>query len=322
MNFNETKVFVESAFESDIPVFIWSDPGAGKSSLIQSIGKENDVEVRDIRATQIESVDLRGLPSINNGTTVWHIPSFMPTDPDSHGIIFLDELNRGDPSVQSAAFQLVLDRKLGDYVLPDGWRICAAGNPDADPLDSALSNRFMHGTLSPSYINWAVWARREGLNADIIGFLGSRPNLLFTSPSDTDENAYATPRTWEYAARAYEDHKTSGIWENMIKGCVGEGVLTEFLGYMHSVAQLPSLQDVINDPYRWDFSDSPSEQAAMCMLIVDGMNVNNALPLMQYVNRIQKEFQVLVITMINETRNKLMGVKPIGDWIIQNQGVL
>lgn len=319
----QTKKAIECAFESDIPLLLWGNPGVGKSSIVEQVSIDCDVELRDVRLSQIESVDLRGLPSINGDSTVWHIPSFMPTDPDSEGILFLDEINKADPSTQAAAYQLVLDRKLGDYVLPPGWRILSAANPGPDRITEALANRFAHAYVEANIRNWSVWAKSEGLSSDVIGFLNSRPELLAQMPTKQDEHAFPSPRTWEYAARIYDDHGAStGIWEELAKGCVGEGSIIELITYINLLSKLPNIDELAANPHTYDFSDSPSKQAAMAMLVVDGLTTRNADPLMQYINKIPKDFQVLVITLINETRNQLMGIKPITDWCLANPNIL
>jgi MoxR-like ATPase len=212
LNLSEIKKAIECAFISDVPLMIWGDPGVGKSSIVKEIADEADVELRDIRLSQVESVDLRGLPSINAGVTIWHIPSFMPTDPDSEGILFLDEINKADPSTQAAAYQLVLDRKLGDYELPPGWRIIAAGNPGPDRITEALANRFAHAYVIANIRNWSIWAKSEGISNDIIGFLNFRPELLAQMPTKQDEHAFPSPRTWEYAAR----YRTNRLYQLVV----------------------------------------------------------------------------------------------------------
>ena len=139
----------------------------GKSTAVFSLGKKYEVPVKDVRLSQLESVDLRGLPAEENNKTVWRVPSFFPTDPDSIGILFLDEINKGDSSVQAAAYQLVLDRQLGDYILPKGWRIVAAANPNGDMLEEALANRFIHVYSAPTIRDWGTWASANGIADEV-----------------------------------------------------------------------------------------------------------------------------------------------------------
>ena len=131
------------------PVMLWGPPGIGKSDIVKSVAQECGIEQRDIRLAQLDPVDLRGVPTVENGQTKWAVPSFFPTEPESAGIIFLDELSAADPSIQVAAYQLLLDRRIGEYKVPPKWIIVAAGNRAEDnavslPISSALANRMMH----------------------------------------------------------------------------------------------------------------------------------------------------------------------------------
>ena len=133
------------------PVFIWGAPGVGKSQIVAQVAQARGLALRDIRAVLLDPVDLRGLPRITEqGLSVWCPPAFLPTPSDpQEGIIFLDELNAAPPLVQAACYQLILDRAIGEYRLPDGWSIVAAGNREKDKavsyrMPSALANRLVH----------------------------------------------------------------------------------------------------------------------------------------------------------------------------------
>ncbi|MDE3179672.1 MAG: MoxR family ATPase, partial [Acidobacteriota bacterium] len=113
------------------PVFVWSGPGMGKSSVVAQVAAGLKLQLRDVRALLLDPVDLRGLPFLgSDGRSNWATPDFLPQD--GEGILFLDELNAAPAMVQASCYQLILDRKLGEYALPDGWAIVAAGNRDSD----------------------------------------------------------------------------------------------------------------------------------------------------------------------------------------------
>ena len=111
------------------PVFVWGSPGVGKSAVVGQLAKAMNIPLRDVRALLLDPVDLRGLPFLGtDGRSKWATPEFLPQD--GAGILFLDELNAAPAMVQASCYQLVLDRRLGEYTLPDGWAIIAAGNRD------------------------------------------------------------------------------------------------------------------------------------------------------------------------------------------------
>src|SRR5713226_7324319 len=112
------------------PVFIWGSPGVGKSAVVRQLAKELAIPLQDVRALLLDPVDLRGLPFLGaDGRSKWATPEFLPES--GSGILFLDELNAAPAMVQASCYQLVLDRKVGEYSLPEGWAIVAAGNRDS-----------------------------------------------------------------------------------------------------------------------------------------------------------------------------------------------
>ena len=322
MNLTQAREAIEIAFEEDLPIFVWGDPGGGKSATIQSIVKDAGVELRDIRLSQIESIDLRGLPSINGDKTVWHVPSFMPSDMESTGVIFLDEANDGDPSTQAACYQLVLERRIGDYVLPPGWRIVAAGNPHTNPITEALANRFTHITVEPTITDWAVWAAANKVHDDIIAFLMFKPDYLQAMPTDQDEYAFPSPRTWVYASAYHTRHTTSSVHRSLIEGTVGMGATAEFYSFINLIAKLPTIDDLVADPTGYDFNDSPSKTAALALMVAHHITRANLAPLMQFIGTIQSDFQVLAVAIINKTKNHLMVTDTMTQWTLKNHNVL
>ena len=147
------------------PAFIWGPPGVGKSSVIAQLARSLNLSLRDIRALLLDPVDLRGLPYVADGRSRWAIPEFLRAD--GAGILFLDELNAAPGMVQAAFYQLVLDRRLGEYMLPGGWVIIAAGNRDGDRayttrMPTPLRNRFVHLDFEVDAQEWSEWAIGAG----------------------------------------------------------------------------------------------------------------------------------------------------------------
>ena len=195
--------YLDTLIGADIPVFIHGSPGIGKSYIVAEVAKKHGLSLVDVRLSQLDPVDLRGVPAIRENQTVWMAPVFFPKDPQSAGILFLDELNSAPPSVQAAIYQLVLNRKMGEYELPRGWRIVCAGNRISDRgvvfrLPTPLANRMVHLSVEARFEDFKLFAIRERLHPFVIGFLGFRPDLLTSEPlSEDDSNpAFATPRSY------------------------------------------------------------------------------------------------------------------------------
>lgn len=159
---------LENLLDQPWAAFIWGAPGIGKSSIVRQIAERRRMPLIDIRASLLDPTDLRGIPMIQDGTAVWCPPSFLPKKSDKPGILFLDEINAAPPLVQAALYQLILDRRVGEYELPEGWRIIAAGNRREDKavtfrLSSALANRFIHLNLEVDPDDWHAWATNRGI---------------------------------------------------------------------------------------------------------------------------------------------------------------
>ncbi|MGA3347215.1 MAG: MoxR family ATPase, partial [Terracidiphilus sp.] len=186
-----------------VPLHIWGACGVGKSQIVAQVADDLDFEFLDVRAVQLDPVDLRGLPRIKDDQTQWVPPKFLPTT--GKGILFLDELTSAPQMTQAGCYQLVLDRKLGEYVLPDGWVVIAAGNPASErgvhfSMPRPLRNRFVHLELEADLNDWCKWAVGAGVRPEIIAFLRFKPDLLHTADATSDANAWPTPRSWEMAS--------------------------------------------------------------------------------------------------------------------------
>jgi len=254
-------------FNQRWPAFLWGPPGIGKSSVVKSVAQASDLTVVDLRASLLDPTDLRGIPTIQNGEAVWCSPSFLPRESDRPGILFLDEINAAPPLVQASLYQLVLDRQVGEYQLPEGWSIVAAGNRQTDQavvfrLSSALANRFIHLDFETDIDDWRTWAIANDINPLIVGFIAARPELLCGNPEEAV--AYPTPRSWEMISdvvRAHGDDIES-CWD-IIPGIVGEAAAIEFRGYVSLTIREEDLRNLVSSPETAPIPESMSDIFAM-----------------------------------------------------------
>ncbi len=222
---------IESAITGEhTPLMLWGAPGVGKSALVAQAARVCGVPMIDLRLSQLEPSDLRGMPYQKDGWVEWATPSMLP-DAIRHGVrgvLFLDEINAALPQVAAAAYQLILDRRLGDYLLPAGWAILAAGNRLGDrgvtyAMPAPLANRFTHVEMEPSLEDWLLWAEASGVDARLQGFLRQRPDLLLLLPERANVHAFPTPRSWAFADRALRKFAgDADVLEPALIACVGE----------------------------------------------------------------------------------------------------
>ena len=235
------------------PVMLWGPPGVGKSQIVAQIGERHNAPVIDVRLSQMEPSDLRGIPFRDSELVEWAIPSMLPNAErhGAQGILFLDEITSAVPSVSAAAYQLILDRRLGDYRVPDGWAIFAAGNRQGDrgvtyTMPAPLANRFSHFEVDLNLDDWVAWAYQNGIDERIIGFLRFRPEQLFNFDPAHNPVAFPTPRSWEFVHRALQKFGDSpALLLGTLQACVGPAAGIELKAFVDSLDQMPDLDAIV-----------------------------------------------------------------------------
>ena len=253
----------------------------------------------DVRAVLLDPVDLRGIPRIDeSGAAVWCPPSFLPRT--GRGVLFLDELNASPPLVQAACYQLILDRKLGEYELPEGWIVVAAGNRESDRavthrMPSALANRLIHLDFDPDSQDWQEWAEKAGINPRIRHFLRFRPKLLHVFEPGRSEKAFPSPRSWEFASRILQAGPHWSTTLGLLRGAVGEAAALECMGFLKVYAQMPSVDEVLADPGRVPIPEDPAVVYALCEALARRASELTMTSLATLAGRLPAEFGVLLM---------------------------
>ncbi|QFY90892.1 AAA family ATPase [Magnetovirga frankeli] len=245
------------------PVMLWGPPGVGKSQMVAEVAARHGCPVIDIRLSQMEPSDLRGIPFRVGEHVEWAIPAMLP-DAQRHaerGILFLDEITSAPPSVSAAAYQLILDRRLGAYQVPPGWAIFAAGNRQGDrgvtyTMPAPLANRFSHFEVETHLDDWVSWAYANGIDEGIIAFLRFRPELLFDFDPDHNPVAFPSPRSWEFAHRAVQKfHGQGALFQGALQACVGPAAGIEVHAFINNLDRMPDLDAIL----RGEDTPVPSE---------------------------------------------------------------
>lgn len=243
-------------------VMLWGPPGVGKSQAVRQIGKRiktqtgKRVHITDVRLLLFNPIDLRGIPTSNADKTlaVWLKPQIFQMDESDNivNILFLDEISAAPQSVQAAAYQITLDRVIGEHKLPENCIVIAAGNRTTDKsvafkMPKALANRLMHIEVEGSFKSWKQWAIQSGINAKVVGFLSFRRDRLMSFDSSTDDLAFATPRSWEMVSNIlnYVESDVDKVY-SLVAGIVGCGAALEFRTWSKVYNELPDIEEIFD----------------------------------------------------------------------------
>ncbi len=325
MNPQKIKRSVEHLIERKVPIFLWGPPGIGKSSIIAQIAKEKEIACIDLRLSLLDPTDLRGIPFFDavNQTAIWAPASFLPDGSIKEGILFLDGLNTAAPMVQASAYQLILDRKIGEYTLPDGWAIVAAGNRESDKgvvfrMAAPLANRFIHLDMEVNVDDWRVWAMNSNIDLSIISFISYRPDALFTFNTHSDSKAFATPRTWAYVNEILSSNPEDDLLMPLVSGAIGEELAAAFLGFKSVIKDLPD----INGIFDGTISETPKDASALHVLctaltlrIDEDTKTKDLENLLNYTLNLPGEFAVMIIQDLRQRNIELDYLKSWPLWM-------
>jgi hypothetical protein len=252
----EAKTAILRCFTKQRPLFLWGPPGIGKSELVEGITKEMGGRMYDLRLAQMDPTDIRGIPYYNkdNGLMDWAPPIDLPSAEDAAKypvvVLFLDEMNSAAPSVQAAAYQLVLNRRIGKYVLPDNVVIVAAGNREGDKgvtyrMPAPLANRFVHLEMRVDYESWLQWATENRIHKDVIGYISFAKQDLYDFDPKSSSRSFATPRSWSFVSELLEDGISDSTITDLVAGTIGDGTAVKFMAHRKIASKLPKPEDVL-----------------------------------------------------------------------------
>lgn len=254
---NNAKSSITHAINKKRPLFLWGAPGIGKSDIVHQIAQTIDAHVIDIRLSLWEPTDIKGIPYYNakENNMIWASPSELPTEEFSKKhkriILFLDEMNSAAPSVQAAAYQLILNRRVGTYRLPENVVIIAAGNREADRgityrMPAPLANRFIHIEMKVDFDDWFQWAVQHNIHKDVVGFLTFSKKDLYDFEPKSSGRSFATPRSWAFVSELLSDELDENTTADLVSGAVGEGLAVKFMAHRKVAKDLPNPSDILS----------------------------------------------------------------------------
>ena len=255
---NSAKASLNVAIQKKRPIFLWGPPGIGKSDIVAQITDNlPNSHLIDIRLSLWEPTDIKGIPYFdsNSGTMVWGAPSELP-DAEMAAqydniVLFLDEMNSAAPAVQAAAYQLILNRRVGQYKLPDNVMIVAAGNREADKgvtyrMPAPLANRFVHLEMTVDFDDWFQWAVNNNIHKDVVGYLTFAKKDLYDFDPKSPSRSFATPRSWSFVSELLEDHLDENTTTDLVSGTVGEGLAVKFMAHRKVASSMPNPSDILD----------------------------------------------------------------------------
>ena len=317
--------------------FLWGPPGAGKSSVIKQVAETLGIGMIDLRANLLDPVDVRGLPYVKDGKAHWATPSFFPTE--GQGILNLDELNTAPTLTQNAFLQLTIPPyKLGEYTLPIGWSIGAAGNRATDRahvtrMSSALNDRFHHIEFEPDVDDWVEWGYGAKIQPELIGFVRARPNLLHKFDPSKDEKSFPTPRGWEVVSNILQTgaiKSLDGTFDDrniefdLLSGKVGDGPAYEFLSFLRTFRSMPDINRILAKPDKEPVPEDPDTLYAMSGALASRASKKTIEAIVTYAMRkeMRKEFSVLLIMDSVRKDSSITFTKAFTRWASVNAEVM
>ena len=284
------KKSLRKAFKNKRPIFLWGPPGIGKSDIIKQLGTELDAHVIDVRLSLWEPTDIKGIPYFDsvNETMKWAPPAELPSKEfaSKHNkiVLFLDEMNSAAPSVQAAAYQLVLNRRVGTYELPDNVVLVAAGNRETDKgvtyrMPAPLANRFVHLEMTCDWDDWQEWAVENRVHKDVVGFLTFSKKDLYDFDPKSGSRAFATPRSWSFVSELlHDDDCDVDTLTDLTCGSVGEGLAVKFMAHRKHASKMPNPSDILSGKVKKMDSKEISAQyslvVSLCYELKDACDKN------------------------------------------------
>lgn len=315
---------------------VTGSPGCGKSEMIKSIANEYNLKLIDERLSTDEPPDMKGYPNINyeTGKASYYPMDIFPleTDPIPEGydgwMLFLDELNSADEDMQKSAYKTVYDLEVGNHKLHPRCVLVGAGNLETDnaivnELSTAMQSRMVHIEISmdkdPKRLGWLQWAAENNLDHRILSYIRFEPDNLFRFNPDHDDKTFACPRTWEFVSRLIKDKENlDQVDKALIAGAVSEGVARQFTAFCDIYENLPTIESIKANPDTTPVPAEASVQFAVSGSVGAHMDSSNVGSLIQFVNRMPKEFQVIIIRDAIYRDPSLRESTEINQWISKN----
>ena len=325
---------VMANMRSRLNTMIWGGPGTGKSEIPQQIAESLGQPLLDFRANLFDPVDVRGVPYVAQMSeskkrfTRWAVPDVFPVEErdGATGIFLIDELPTAPPATQNAFLQLLLTRVIGNYRLPDGWSIIAAGNRLTDAaavyqMPSPVRNRLSHYELEPHIDDWCDWAIGQQVDPSIVSYLRYRPGSLYNF--NPESYAFPTPRSWAFVDKRLRDSRMDE--ETLYYGVsslVGDGAASEYMSFRKIYKDLPDIDYLLDNPQTYARTDEPSLMYALTGALAARAEDARMDKILKIVDKLPVEFQVVAIKGCIAQDNSVLEHTATQKWVTDNANVI
>lgn len=326
MNSIELEESIIDIIQAGLVAMVTSSPGLGKSAIVAKIAKTFNLQLIDLRLSQMDCTDLLGFPTHNGERMGYAPPEHFPLDgldalPKGKGgwLLFLDEFNSAALSVQAAAYRLVLDRQVGKYNLHKNVAIICAGNKETDGaivnrMSTAMQSRLIHLELDVDVKCWLAWAAEAQLDYRVISYIESRPEHLHQFDPNHNDKTFATCRTWEFASKLIKGKETSPRMLNMLIGTISAGIAHEFNAHLSYCSDLPTITQISANPNTIAIPDDPSLLYATSHMVAAYLEEKNSEKLIEYIKRLPLEFGTTAIRSALKRNKELLKLPPVREW--------
>lgn len=312
----QTKEAIKLHLQADIPTLITSVGGAGKSAIVKQVADDFNLELIDLRLSQLIPMDLMGFPTKTDLGKMEYVPLDVfplendPLPPNKDGyLLFFDELLQADKYTQGACYKIILDRMVGKHKLHPNVRIIAASNGTLNSaadnkLVAPLKSRFTHINMEINLNEFKTYVEDQvslgRWNPLLLGFISFKPEHIINYDVNTinDVTTYSSPRTLHMLSDLINAgllNNSAEFYEPMVIGTIGESAGNDFNAYVGIYKQLPNIQDIIKDPENCPMPESVGAQWALSTLLLQGITPNTTNEFARYIDRVTNEDIKVVI---------------------------
>lgn len=315
-------------------------PGGGKTSVVRQaaeiIGRQRKIKctAKVVRLSEVEQPDVKGygLPPADNVSSSkmqFSLPFWawdVATDGEI-GILFLDEFSQCADDLQKVAAQILLERSIGEYTLPPGVIVVAAGNRESDRSGvrktmAFVQNRLMDINIEPNKDATVEWMERNGVSPSVISFVEAHPGVVLQDRVPEKPGPFCTPRSITMLGDLIGT-TTMERFTECAYGLIGEGAGAQFVAHLRVIESLPKYSEIVSDPKGAKLpGDRPDACYAIMQIIAHNVSGETAKPAFEYLRRMGKEFQAAGLRSSIRRCPQIVQQKEFAEWLRENRHLL